>query len=759
MKSIDGIRRRLENLFSGISKDLPKTGSLPTEVLGLPETDRPRGWSWEIDNSGRYTWCSPEVEKAIGLAPDALLGKEFFSSGFNAETTAELKQLIDSGQPIQHLLLDFVNPQGEQCTILLDSHQVMDKQGSLKGYRGISQIVDAERSQKTRMAITLPTPSDAINAISVPELAASWGQILGYEDDRGNLRQIDDSDQPVSLIAVHTQNRLVIPLRVQEEIIGVIELEGKDADDPWTDEDRILAEAVAHEFAITLQDARSHQLTSQALEEMREADRLKSQFLANMSHELRTPLNSIIGFSRVILKGIDGPVTDNQEQDLSAIYNAGQHLLGLINDILDLSKIEAGKMELTFSEVNLPEIIRGVMSTAVGLVKDKPIELVIDLPDDLPSIQADNIRLRQILLNLVSNATKFTEDGHIGISVRLIERGSQPEVVIAVFDTGHGISPEDHEKIFEPFSQVDASPTRKTGGTGLGLSICRHLVELHKGVLWVESLPGEGSTFAFTIPYEVKEQEQEELAPLILCVDRDSDVSYRYRRILEDAGYRFHVVTKPSHTFEIAKTISPDVILLDLLHPDPDAWQIISEILGDEALYATPILLTEYDEGQGKGVTLDITRFHPKPVRENSLRHILQALNCSQKSTFLLAEENPDESDRIRAAIEGGRLGTVLIADSLKDASRLLDRSSPEIIILSLTYPGISEYVDDFFLQKTDAETPVIGLLPDTLTSSDLEKLINLSKALEEVAVKSSDDHYKNVASIIKRIAPRGSTR
>ena len=756
MNSIEGIRRRLENLFSGISKTIPKTGTLSTEGFGLPETDRPRGWSWEIDSAGRYTWCSPEVEKAIGLAPDDLIGKEIYSSGFKAEIAAELNQLIDSGQPIQHLLLDFENPQGEQCTILLDSHLLLDKQGLPKGYRGISQIVDTEPSQKSRLAVTLPIPPDSIDAISAPELAASWGQILGYEDDRGDLRPIDDLEKPIELIAVHTQERLVIPLRVQDEIIGVIELDGKDADDPWTDEDRILAEAVAHEFAITLQDARSHQLTSQALEEMREADRLKSQFLANMSHELRTPLNSIIGFSRVILKGIDGPVTENQEQDLSAIYNAGQHLLGLINDILDLSKIEAGKMELTFSEVDLPEIIRGVMSTAVGLVKDKPIELVLDLPENLPSIQADNIRLRQILLNLVSNATKFTEEGHIGISVRLIERGSQPEVVIAVFDTGHGISPEDHEKIFEPFSQVDASPTRKTGGTGLGLSICKHLVELHRGVLWVESLPGEGSTFAFTIPYEVNEQEKEELAPLILCVDRDSDVAYRYRRILEDAGYRFHVVTKPSHTYELAKTIMPDVILLDLLHPDPDVWQIMTEILGDEALDATPIMLTEYDEGKGKGVILDITRFLTKPVRENSLRHILQELNCNQKSTFLIVEEQPAESDRIRAAIEGGRLGTVQIASSLEDAFQLLDRSSPEVIILSLTYPGLSNYDNNFFLQKVDAETPIIGILPDTLTSSDLKKLINLSETLEEVAIRSSEDHDKNVAAIIKRIAPRG---
>ena len=756
MNSIEGIRRRLENLFSGISKDTPKTGTVPTEILGPSEADRPRGWSWEIDRAGRYTWCSPEVEEAISLTPDDLLGKEIFASGFNSEATAELKQLIDSGQPIQHLLLDFEYPPGEQCTILIRSTQRIDKQGVLKGYRGIFQIVDAERSQKTRMAVALPTPQDAIDAISAPELAASWGQILGYEDDRGNLKPIDDSDQPSPILAVHTQDRLVIPLRVQNEIIGVIELDGKESDDPWTEEDRILAEAVAHEFAITLQDARSHQLTSQALEEMREADRLKSQFLANMSHELRTPLNSIIGFSRVILKGIDGPVTENQEQDLSAIYNAGQHLLGLINDILDLSKIEAGKMELTFSEVDLSEIVNGVMATAVGLVKDKPIELVIDLPDELPRIYADNIRLRQILLNLVSNATKFTDEGHIGISVRVIEHSGQSEVVIAVFDTGYGISPDDHEKIFEPFSQVDASPTRKTGGTGLGLSICKHLVELHRGVLWVESVPGEGSTFAFTIPFESTDQEKEELAPLILCVDRDSDVAYQYRAILEDAGYRFRVVTQPSHTFEIAKATNPDAILLDLLHPDPDVWQIMLEILSDEALFATPILLTEYDDGQEKGVILDITRFLTKPVHDSSLRHILQELNCTQKSTFLLVEEQPDESDRIRKSIEGGRLGTVLVANSLEDASRLLERSSPEIVILSLTYPGLSETDDGFFLQKIDDETPIIGILPGKLTSSNMENLINLSRTLEEVAVRPSEDHNKRVSATIRRIAPRG---
>ena len=198
------------------------------------------------------------------------------------------------------------------------------------------------------------------------------------------------------------------------------------------------------------------------------------------------------------------------------------------------------------------------------------------------------------------------------------------------------------------------------------------------------------------------------------------------------------------------------MILLDLLHPDPDVWQIMTEILGNEEINTTPILISEYDEGQRKGVTLDITRFLTKPVRENSLRQILQALNCDQKSTFIVIEEQLGESDRIRAAIEGGRLGTVLIADSLEEASQLLERSSAEIIILSLTYPGLSEHPDDFFLQKIKAEIPIIGILPETLTSNDLEKLINLVKTLDEVATKSSEDHNKNVAAIIKRIAPRG---
>ena len=226
-----------------------------------------------------------------------------------------------------------------------------------------------------------------------------------------------------------------------------------------------------------------------------------------MSHELRTPLNSIIGFSRVIFNGIDGPINELQTQDLTAIYNSGQHLLGLINDVLDVSKIEAGKMELSFEDdINLAEIIRWVMSTTIGLVKDRPIELQQDVEPDLPLVRIDSMKIRQVLINLLSNAAKFTEQGSITLrAVAQISPDRQPEVLVSVIDTGPGIAPKDQLKLFQPFSQVDGSLTRKTGGSGLGLSICQHLVRMHGGRIGLHSQVGEGSTFYFSIPLNVPE--------------------------------------------------------------------------------------------------------------------------------------------------------------------------------------------------------------------------------------------------------------
>ncbi len=229
---------------------------------------------------------------------------------------------------------------------------------------------------------------------------------------------------------------------------------------------------------------------------VQEADRHKSQFLANMSHELRTPLNSIIGFSKVILNGIDGPISDQQRADLGAIHANGNHLLGLINDILDLSKIASGKMELHLEPLRLEPLIEEAMAMAGSLVGDKPITLSNDVAKEIPPVRADATRVRQIILNLLSNAVKFTEQGHVILSVH----ADADEIDLSISDTGVGVSPEDHEKIFQEFEQVDNPQSRKKGGTGLGLAICKKLVEMHGGRIWVTSRLGTGSTFHFTLP-------------------------------------------------------------------------------------------------------------------------------------------------------------------------------------------------------------------------------------------------------------------
>jgi signal transduction histidine kinase len=473
---------------------------------------------WETDPSGNYRWVSPEIERETGLHPKELIGRPVDSIGITPESAGQLHRALSQGGPVRNLRLEGRDGQGRRLNLVANALPRGEPVEGKSAYRGVFLVLGLKEDtprpaepttslpapmtvpQTGRLAVPIPQPPEEVGPFAAPQLAPTWGEVAAFVDDGVEVKPLSPSQDAAA--ALDEDHKLVVPIRLQDVDLGELVFDSREDGQPWTDEDRALAEAVSQQLAVALQDARSNQLTQNALAEMREADRLKTQFLANMSHELRTPLNSIIGFSRVILKGIDGPITPQQEEDLKAIYNAGQHLLGLINDVLDLSKIEAGKVELAFSEVVLKDVLHSVMSTAEGLVQGKAIELVTDIPDDLPTIIADSIRVRQVLLNLVSNAVKFTERGQIGVSARRLETSGRPEIVVAVFDTGPGISPEDQRKLFEPFSQVDASPTRKTGGTGLGLSICRHLVELHGGRIWVESVPGEGSTFAFTLPIE-----------------------------------------------------------------------------------------------------------------------------------------------------------------------------------------------------------------------------------------------------------------
>ncbi|GAB4424608.1 MAG: hypothetical protein Kow0031_03700 [Anaerolineae bacterium] len=294
------------------------------------------------------------------------------------------------------------------------------------------------------------------------------------------------------------QSELAIPLMLRDQVIGVLGVK-REASPIWAEEEVAAVEAVAEQVARALENARLSREQEKTIGQLKELDRLKSEFLTSMSHELRTPLNSIIGFADVLLQGIDGDLPDMALNDIQLIYNSGQHLLALINDVLDLSKIEADRMELVFEEVELPQLVDDVLGSTRSLFKNKGVNVQVDLDPNLPPVKADRLRLNQVLINLVSNASKFTEEGSVTIKA-IVPEDEPDKARISVIDSGIGIPPEKHEAIFDRFQQADSSTTRKYGGTGLGLAICRRLVEMHGGKIGVASQVGQGSEFYFTIP-------------------------------------------------------------------------------------------------------------------------------------------------------------------------------------------------------------------------------------------------------------------
>ena len=302
----------------------------------------------------------------------------------------------------------------------------------------------------------------------------------------------------------NTRSELAVPMIVGDTVLGVFDVQSEQVG-RFTESDVRIQTTLAAQVAIALQNARLFAEQAETAEHLRDIDKLKSAFLANMSHELRTPLNSIIGFTDVILEGLDGPLTQRQAHDLQLVHNNGLHLLNLITDILDMAKIEAGKLNLSLEPFNLYDVLREVIDTTSPLARNKHVQVQIDITEPRLDVEADRLRIRQVLINLINNAIKFSESGGV-ITVRGLRANGR--LSVSVSDTGIGV-PADHlEGIFKEFHQIDTSTTRRVGGTGLGLPISRHLIELHGGRLWAESdgVRGKGSTFTFEVPVESRVQ-------------------------------------------------------------------------------------------------------------------------------------------------------------------------------------------------------------------------------------------------------------
>src|SRR5271163_1131505 len=477
----------------------------------------------------------------------------------------------------------------------------------------------------------------------------------------------------------------------------------------------------------------------------------KSAFLASMSHELRTPLNAIIGYSEMLHETAQDEGQAEFLPDLAKIRDAGRHLLGLINDILDLSKIEAGKMDLYLEEVDLAGLVEEVRSIVEPLVAANANRLEIVCPAALGMFYTDRTKLKQSLLNLLSNAGKFTRDGRVKLEVR----PASTEISFIVSDTGIGMTEEQQGRLFQAFSQADSSTTRQYGGTGLGLAISKHFCEMLGGRIAVESAPGQGSTFTITLPDRGRVAAAAatptgaEHAALVMVVDDDPNARDILAATVRREGYRVIEATDGESALALAREWHPDVITLDVLMPRMDGWAVLTAIKSDPDLAEIPVVIVTVLEDRGIAVSLGAAEFLTKPVDRARLAATIRQ-NVHGTGVVLIVDDESEGRRIARRHLE--RLGwEVDEAEEGADALHWLSQNPrPAMILLDLLMPVMNgfAFLEEIAKHAEWRAIPVVILTAMPLGGAERELLAGRTR---EVLAKGTDD----LAPVLRRILVR----
>ena len=496
-----------------------------------------------------------------------------------------------------------------------------------------------------------------------------------------------------------------------------------------------------------------------------QANQAKSQFVANMSHELRTPLNAIIGYSEMILDSESVAQDAIVVGDVKKILTSGKHLLTLISDILDISKIEAGKMALELYDFSIAEIIEDAVLTTKPLIEKNNNRLVVDYSKTIGFMFADPTKLSQALLNLLSNAAKFTESGTITLTVQRVQHQNQEHVEFRVRDNGIGLHEPDLQKIFQAFSQADSSTTRKYGGTGLGLAISRHYCQMMGGNLTAKGKPHEGSEFTIILPTTVSElaglqtqltsaqlvstdpqkkrisddsRERRRYVSKILLIDEDSDICDTMSNLLRESGFEAIAVHSGEEAMNKVYQYNPDVIVLDMLLSEMDAWSILTKLKQDPALQDIPVILMSMMEDKNMGYALGAIDYLPKPIDTGRLMDLVNKnVRKSNQAPILLIESDVHIRSSIAQSLQSTNL-QIIEAEGYGQALSLMEQQVPSLIIHNL----IMEEGDGFeFLAKLRAKDQWrsiahITISPEDLTDQDHQRLQqSVNKVLRDKAI------------------------
>jgi PAS domain S-box-containing protein len=556
---------------------------------------------------------------------------------------------------------------------------------------------------------------------------------------------------------------LGFPVLAGSQPLGVLEFYSRNAEEP----DAALLQIVqaigrqVGQFILRREsETRSSQLEAQSSN--------KSQFLANMSHELRTPLNAIIGYSEMLLEDAIDLEADQFVADLNKIHTSGQHLLGLINDILDLSKIEAGKMELHTEDFEIAPLIHDVVATVRPMAQKNGNQVTAECAPDLGVMRADATRVRQALLNLVSNAVKFTQQGTITISaLRYVDSGNET-IMLQVRDSGIGMTAEQVGRLFYDFEQADASTTRKYGGTGLGLAISRRFCRMMGGDIIVHSTLGRGSTFTIQLPGAGDAQAAREPASeprpapataqrstddrsaTVLVVDDDEAVREFMQRFLERQGYAVITAANGIDALALARDNHPAAITLDVMMPDIDGWTVLAAIKGDPALADIPVILVTIVDEKQRGYTLGATDYLVKPIDRARLAAILRSLCGRGSGSLLLVEDDDSARALIRTAVE--REGwSIVEAGNGRIALDHMRNSQPDAIVLDLLMPEMDgfEFLDLLRNRPEWRGIPVIIVSALDLTPADRQRLNGKVEAIIQKRVTNSDELLRDVSQTL----------